>query len=645
MSMYRQLWLSLIASMVFAWIGTSLLSVHVARTFIEQHLNTENRHLANSLALFTSQQNPDATTIELDVSALFDGGQYESIVVRDPNGKTMVEKFTAPRERDVPQWFVRMVDIQPASGVAQINSGWIQLGVVTVVGTTEGVYELLWSNTKKVFGTMFAACFFAGFLVSLVMRRLRRPLQAVVEQASAIADRRFVTIPLPGVPELRQLAIAMNFAVSRLQAIFEEEAARLEDLRHVARCDALTGLANRDFFMSELGIALEEQGRTAGIVMLVRVPDLLAINRSLGRYVTDDLLCRFGRALTEELAKHDQGMAARLNGADFAMLLPLETDASAVAISLHETIAQVTRAFFTDQAAAYIAFARLPVGLDAPEVMMQLASAMVLAETAGGDNLREATLGANLPLPANVQEWAEQMRLALAEKWTKLELFPVANFTGQVLHCDSPLRLKFKEFGEWVQAGHFIAIAERLNLTQDLDRVAIALGLNALKKDQQLVGLAVNLSAASISVPQFRQSLIAQLRQHPAEAKRLWLEVPEAGALKHPDELRRLCQELEATHCKVGLEHFGRQLNQIGHIHDIGLDYIKVDSSAIRGIDSNADNQSFLKGVCSIGRNIGLMIIAEGVRTKAEFDTLKDLGFDGATGPWIKFPEPPQPTE
>ena len=45
------------------------------------------------------------------------------------------------------------------------------------------------------------------------------------------------------------------------------------------------------------------------------------------------------------------------------------------------------------------------------------------------------------------------------------------------------------------------------------------------------------------------------------------------------------------------------------------------------------------------GRNIGLMIIAEGVRTKAEFDTLKDLGFDGATGPWIKFPEPPQPTE
>ncbi|MCL2636124.1 MAG: EAL domain-containing protein, partial [Betaproteobacteria bacterium] len=84
-----------------------------------------------------------------------------------------------------------------------------------------------------------------------------------------------------------------------------------------------------------------------------------------------------------------------------------------------------------------------------------------------------------------------------------------------------------------------------------------------------------------------------------------------------------------------GIEHFGRQFSEIGHLHDIGLNYLKVDASFIRAVDSQPGNQAFLKGLCGIAHGIGLTVIAEGVQTAAELAILPELGFDGATGPAV----------
>ena len=84
------------------------------------------------------------------------------------------------------------------------------------------------------------------------------------------------------------------------------------------------------------------------------------------------------------------------------------------------------------------------------------------------------------------------------------------------------------------------------------------------------------------------------------------------------------------------MEHFGHQFNQIGALHDLGLDYLKVDASFIRSIDTNAGNAAFLKGLCAIAHSVGLLVFAEGVATPQEHAALQGLGFDGATGPAIQ---------
>jgi EAL domain-containing protein (putative c-di-GMP-specific phosphodiesterase class I) len=207
---------------------------------------------------------------------------------------------------------------------------------------------------------------------------------------------------------------------------------------------------------------------------------------------------------------------------------------------------------------------------------------------------------------------------------------------NQPLHQECPLRLKFDEDGEWQPAGRFLPIAERLKLTAQLDLAAITLGLVELAAQPELPGLAINLSASSLQDAGFRQQLGEMLKKQRNASTRLWLEVAESGAFKHFDAFRAFCQELRNTGCRLGLEHFGRQFSQIGQLHDLGLDYLKVDASFIRNLESNPGNQAFLRGLSSISHNIGLQVIAEGVMSEAELAALSEVGFDGATGPAIK---------
>ena len=241
--------------------------------------------------------------------------------------------------------------------------------------------------------------------------------------------------------------------------------------------------------------------------------------------------------------------------------------------------------------------------------------------------------GGNQPHATTNADWRKLLDGAIQTQRLRLIEFPVANSRGQLLHLECPLRLQAAEGGEWLTAGSFMPIASRLAMTSELDLAAARLALDRIAAGAAAV--AVNLSGESLLAPDFRHRLLALLGARKDLAPRLWLEVSEIGAFRHFAEFQTFCNVLRPLGCRLGIEHFGRQFSDIGRLHDIGLDYIKVDGSFIRAIDSQPGNQAFLKGLCSIAHNIGLTVIAEGVQTAAELAALPDLGFDGATGPAV----------
>ncbi len=635
MSMYRQFWLAILLSMLIVFVGSLLASMLSARAYLESQLSIKNADNAAALALSLSQNNPDALSIEMAVTALFDGGHYESIRVTDPEGRTMVEKSTRLDNLVAPKWFIAALPIHATPGRADISNGWQQIGQVTLISHSRFAYAALWQSIWQMVAALAVASLVGGLLGAIILRRLKQPLQAVIDQAKAITERRFVTIPAPKVPELRQLAAAMNDTVGRLRSMFDEEAARLEALRREANFDSLTGLANRNHFLARLRQSLECEDAADGKLMLIRLADLAIINRRLGRAATDEFLQRMADAIARSAGSESQGLAARLNGADFAVLLQGERDARTTAAILMAKLIDAAKSFAEGEAIAWIAYGSFNQKSEIGSLLARVDAALASAEVQGPNAIREALPEPGDHLPRNNVQWSQMISRALQQKWLRLASFPVVERTGGLSHCECPLRLLSEENGEWLPAGRFLPLAERLKLTPALDFAAVELGLQALTADPALPGLAINLSASSVADASFRQRLLPLLSGQSEACQRLWLEIPENGALRQLAAFGELSRSLKAIGCRVGLEHFGHQFSQIGVLHDLGIDYLKVDASFIRGLENNRGNAAFLKGLSSIAHSIGLQVIAEGVTTWAELQVLGTLGFDGATGPIV----------
>ncbi|MFM1981092.1 MAG: hypothetical protein RLZ68_2357 [Pseudomonadota bacterium] len=638
MSMYRQLWLAVVASMLLALFGGLLASLLTARGYLESQLSIKNTDNATALALSLSQSNPDAVSVDLVVASLFDGGHYERIQIVDPSGKLISERLSNANELDAPTWFVKLLPIQARAGQAQISNGWKQFGSVNVVSHSRFAYGALWRSAYEMALALSFAGLVGGYLGSLVLGRIRRPLDVVIEQARAIAQRRFVTVELPRVPELKQLAVAMNATVGRLKLMFEEEASRLEVVRQEANFDHLTGLENRTHFMARLRQAIEADDSVGGALLMIRLADLAGINRRLGREAADSFLKITSAVIGNVATERADGVAARLNGADFALLLPGERAAYAVALKLSDDLARAAAPFVGAATTAWIGVGRFSHGADVGILLSHVDFALASAESKGSDAVHEAHQDAVEELPRDAAQWSEMIRSALAQHRVRLISFPVINAAGGLFHTECSLRLMLDEKGEWLPAGRFLPVAERLRLTPALDLTAVSLGLDQLKRNPELPGLAINLSGNSLSDAEFLPKLIDLLEVRRELAPKLWLEVAENGALMHLDAFRVMCKALSAMGCKTGLEHFGHKFSQIGLLHDLGLDYLKVDASFIRAIDVNIGNVAFLKGLCSIAHNIGLLVFAEGVATSGELSVLLALGFDGATGPAVAVP-------
>ncbi len=637
MSLFRQLWLSIVSMTVFVFLGSFLVSVLSARNYLEEQLLIKNGDNAAALALSLSQlPDKDPVTVELLVSAQFDTGHYQEIVLTDPRKQVIVERRDAKPIQGAPAWFVRLVPIRTQAGIAQVQDGWKQYGTVSVLSHSQFAYRELWRGSMGMVAWFFLAALVAGVIGTWLLRFITRPLNQVVDQANALTERRFTTVEEPKAFELKAVVRAMNSMVGRIKQMFAEEAARLDELRKKVNRDAISELSNREYFMGRLREALaSEEAAPGGVLVMMRLKQLVDINNLLGHQSTDKLLRAVGGELKALSSGRDGWLPARLNGPDFAILAPNHEPAADVARELAGRLQTLQSEGYPELSELFsLGAIRYRRGDNVGALLARADQILAKAEMHGSNVwlAEEGEVAQDFSMPA--ETWRARIADALSEKRIKLINYPVVRLGGESsLHREGVVRLQTEIDGPWRPAGDFMHFAVRLNLTTSLDLGVIRLALDELRRRPE--NFAVNLSAETIADWSFRTQLLALLKDNADLCQRLWMEIPEYGALRHYAAFRELCLTLQQLGCKVGIEQFGRKLSQIDRFADLGIDYVKVDSSFVHGIDGHTGNQELLKGLCRMVHGIGILAIAVGVSTRAELDCLAGLGFDGATGPAI----------
>jgi len=636
MSLYKQLLIGICLFALVIFCGSFYVTVENSRVQFHNQLNAHAQDTATALGLSLTTNIDDPVMTELTVNSIFDSGYFSRIEVIDINtGKSLIERHHMPQSSDVPDWFIRLVRLDPGLGEAIVMRGWTQVARVEVVSHPIFMLTRLWQSVVASFLLLSACSIICVLAARFMLRRCLRPLNYIVKQAMAISQREFIYLPvLPKTPELRRVVDATNMMVSQLKALFSEQAVRTEILRQEAYNDSLTGLNNRRAFDIQLQSRLSDEEHTSGHLILLRVQDLTGLNQRIGGGRTDQLLIAIADILNDLQQEffHNEGFLARVRGGEFAIIT-----SSVLPQEMQSLVARLTNQlktlYETGQGdispLAHIAQVIFNTGDTPHAVLFKADQALAMAQT-------EMSFFASSQIAQKVENdddlyrWRNRLENTLDKKDFLLFSQPVyqCNDNKVVLHHKILARIKTEE-GETIPAGRFMPWIHRLALSRRMDIVMLRQTLQAMEKNTQ--PMALSISGESVADEASIDALLQPLKNARHLANRLTLELDE-NELPDPEHVSILVEKLKASGCHLGIQHFGGRFHLIGNLPQWGLAWIKVDGGYIRNIDKEEDKKLFIEAIYWATRQVNLPLIAERVETEGELAVLEKMGLYGAMG-------------
>jgi len=223
MTLHSRLIFAVIALILCLLSANMVITLHNARLNIYEQLKVHSQDMATSLGFSLSQAALDKDNVQMTlmIDAIFDRGYYRRIVFRDTTGKAVIDRSLPVVSSEVPDWFIRWLPLPEPGGIAQVSSGWYQLGEIEVISHPGFAYQDMWRSFKEQIWLFLFATVVCYLLLGIGVRLVLRPLKEVEEQADAICRREFrIQEPLPTIPELRNVVLAMNRMVEKLKGMF-----------------------------------------------------------------------------------------------------------------------------------------------------------------------------------------------------------------------------------------------------------------------------------------------------------------------------------------------------------------------------------------------------------------------------------------
>jgi EAL domain-containing protein (putative c-di-GMP-specific phosphodiesterase class I)/GGDEF domain-containing protein len=635
MSIKRQLFLAIILVSIFALIGSVFSSTYNSRLYLIQQLQLKNQDNANALAISLSQSENDLVKIKLAVSAQFDTGNYEKVWFEDNKGEIVIEKSSLEAIKTIPNWFIHSISLDVPVGQAKVTSGWKQLGTVYLVSQKQYAYEALWKSTIESIWVSFFSIAVGIALAGMILNRFKGPLERLVDQVKNLPDRQFNEAPYSDVVELRGLNEAMNSSARRLKTLFEDEEKNIEELTQKLNHDELTGLMNRSFVLLKFKENLNNDSIKYNGCAIFRLLDLAKINQQRGRPFGDLLLKIVADQLNEVSSIERLGFVGRLSSSDFLMVFASE--------DMTKYIETFSERLLTKLGSHFDASGSLAIGLSdihqyekVSEVLSRLDIALAHSESAGNNSLilkNKKLFQEGHEYSDNIKGYFDLINQSLEDGKFRLLSHPLNSLSWDLIHFEAPLQIALAD-GTFLSAGKFLPIASRMGISKKLDLVGLKLAIDMLRKDSNLKGLAINFSQATLLDASLMNTIKTEMGQQSLRG-RLWIDVPEFIVSQQPSLIAELTAYLRTLDVRVGIKHFSDRLYQVSAFKDLGVDYIKVDSSFIRELTDQPLAKEMLKQLTDLAHQVNLMVFAEGVETETEIGILKMLNFDGMTGKGI----------
>lgn len=414
-----------------------------------------------------------------------------------------------------------------------------------------------------------------------------------------------------------------------------------QQLTRLAFEDPLTGLANRVRFRERVDYALGHRRRVGRpvVILYLDVDDFKSINDSMGHDAGDKMLTILGQRLAETLRGSDT--AARLGGDEFAVLLDTlasPDEAVTVAEKLLTSLGapmwvEGVRLSFSVSCGVAIA----SEGDDADSLLRNADIAMYKAKRTGKARLEiyETAMGnaarKRLSLRGDLERALELGEL-------ELHYQPIVSiFDGRPVSYEALLRWNHPIRGS-VQPGEFIPLAEETGLILPIGRWVLHTACRDAT-DWDGASVSVNLSARQFESPDLIDDIIAALQMSDLPPERLTLEITETLSMRDSNASVERIEQMKQLGLKLAIDDFGTGYSSLAYLQRFDIDLLKIDRSFVQQMTS-PEGQELVRAVVTLGRALGLRVVAEGIETEEQRSTLSALGCDYGQGFLIARPMP-----
>jgi diguanylate cyclase (GGDEF)-like protein len=508
----------------------------------------------------------------------------------------------------------------------------------------------------------------SNFLHSFQLRSvLVTPLQYQHETLGAIvlhqvcAEREWTDTEVSLIEVVaEQCAIAIYQANLYAQAQRELEQRRRveEQLRHDAFHDGLTGLPNRALFLDRLNHALQIAHRRQDndtttnntrhfAVLFLDLDDFRIVNDSLGHDAGDYLLQVVADRLTRCLRVGDT--LARTSGDEFAILLEDIIGIDDI-LNVVDHIQATLRHPITLESQEIFISSCIGIVMDGAnysdpsQFLRDADTAMYQAKSKGRGSYQVFNLSMHTEVKQRLKI-ENDLRRALDRDEFSLTYQPI-------IHLPTRQFRGFEALIRWVDPhqgllypNRFIPVAEQTGLIVPIGEWVMWEACRQWKRwlNRWPAAMASCTISVNLSAKQFiQQDLITQieriLQETGVDSHFLRVEITESALLENEATSLETLKQLKNRGIQVAMDDFGTGYSSLSYLLRFPKDVLKIDKSFVSNLDNNPDNQEIIKTILSLGCNLGLEVVAEGIETQHQAQFLLNHGCVFGQGYWFAKP-------
>jgi diguanylate cyclase (GGDEF)-like protein/PAS domain S-box-containing protein len=410
-----------------------------------------------------------------------------------------------------------------------------------------------------------------------------------------------------------------------------------EEALFAARHDALTGLPMRAALVEHLDALLGPRAQPC-TVLLIGLDDLQAVRHSLGHEVGDAVLRGFAAGLTSAFPAD---MVA-LPGADnFAVVIPGVSAEGAVE-RVHRALTPLARGgehSVTMTASVGVALAR--AGGSPAAVLRDADSALYEAKRQGPGECRVYDPASRRIVQQRL-DTESGLRHALQAGCLRLEYQPIVSLVDRrILGAEALLRWDDPVRGT-VSPHEFIPVAEATGLIVPIGVWVMHRACQDVTHlySQHDLQVSVNVSVRQLISGDFSTWLRSVLRDTGLPAAALTVEVTESALSDDLGSVRDAFERLRSDGVRIAVDDFGTGFSSLARLQNLPVDIIKLDRAFVIDVAERPEARTMAAAIYELSKAIGATIVAEGIETEAQADTLLQIGYEQAQGFLFARPMP-----